>query len=579
MFRDDNQLDDFFGLKSSKEETVIKNKEGIRDSLLKNFEKNKLRLLPKVLSKKERYFILTFIFIILGSIIAIPFTSFYHFTSATPNDGGAFSEGMVGEPRQINPLLSQTNDVDRDLATLIYSGLMKYNEEGKLVPDLAKSYEVSSDGLNYTIYLRDNALWHDGKAVSADDVVFTIQTAQNADYGSLQRVNWQGVEIDQVNGHTIIFKLKERYAQFVNNLTIRILPKHIWEGVKPINFGLADFNLKPIGSGPYKFNKLKKDSLGRVREYVLESNDKFYLGKPHINEIAFKFFDSEDEMIDAYNKNNIESLSSVSGPNIKKIKFQRRLNIEEIKMPRYFGVFFNQDESKDLADKNIRRALSHATDKNELISRILDGKGEAVNSPMIGNVLEINNDVKTYPYSQDEANKILNGKKLNLKLTTSTWPELMTAANTLKEQWAKVGVNLEIEILPTPELQRAIKERNYQILLFGEILTLDPDPFTLWHSSQRRDPGLNLALYNNKNADKLLEDARKTLNPLERAQKYDEFQKLVIEDIPAIFLYNSYYIYARTRDIKGFESRVVSMPSDRFANIEKWYIETKRSWE
>lgn len=578
-FRDDNQLDDFFGLKSEKEDPSAKHKEGIKDSLLKNVERNKLRLIPKVLSNKERYLVIIFALTIVGSLISIPFTAFYHYTKGVPDNGGSFAEGMIGEPRLINPLLSQSNDVDRDLTSLIYSGLMKYNEEGKLIPDLAKSYEVSSDGLNYTIYLRDNAFWHDSEPVTADDVVFTVQTAQNPDYGSLQRVNWQGVEMEKANDYTIIFKLKEKYAQFVNNFTIRILPKHAWQDVKPINFGLSELNLKPIGSGPYKFAKLKRDSLGRVGEYELEANKEFYLGRPHIDSIQFKFFDSEDAMIDAYNKNSIENISFISGPNLNKIKFQRRLNVRELKMPRYFGVFFNQDQSKDLADKNIRLALNHATNKEELISKILEGKGESVASPMVGNILDINNDVRIYPYDQDEANKLLNGKKIDLKLTTSTWPELVAVANTLKEQWAKVGVNIEIEILPTPELQRAIKERNYQMLLFGEILTLDPDPFTLWHSSQRRDPGLNLALYSNKAADTLLEEARKILNPLERAQKYDEFQKLVIEDVPAVFLYNSYYIYGQTKDIMGFESKIISMPSDRFANIEKWYINTRRSWE
>ncbi len=580
MFRDDNQLDDFFGLKSPPAGgEVPKHKEGIKDSLLKNIERNKLRLIPKILSDKERYLILTFVLIIFGSVISIPFTAFYHYTTGVPDNGGSFTEGMVGEPRLINPLLSQTNDADRDLTSLIYSGLMKYNEEGKLIPDLAKSYEVSSDGLNYTVYLRDNAFWHDGAAVTADDVVFTVQTAQNPDYGSQQRVNWQGVEIDQVNDRTIIFKLKERYAQFVNNFTIRILPRHAWQDIKPINFGLSELNLKPIGSGPYKFTKLKKDTLGRVREYELKANQKFYLDKPHIDGIQFKFFDSEDAMIDAYNKNGIENISFVSGPNLKKIKFKRRLNVQELKMPRYFGVFFNQDQSKELADKNIRLALNHATDKNELISKILEDKGESVASPMVGNILDINNNVKTYSFDLDQANQLMNGKKIDLRMTTSTWPELVAVANMLKEQWAKAGVNIEVEILPTPELQRAIKERNYQMLLFGEILTLDPDPFTLWHSSQKRDPGLNLALYSNKAADTLLEEARKILNPLERAQKYDEFQKLVIEDAPGVFLYNSFYVYGQTKDIRGFESKIISMPSDRFANIEKWYMETKRSWE
>lgn len=579
MFRDDNQLDDFFGLKSDPPAGGdTPKKEGVKDFLLKNIERNKFRLIPKVLTRKERYLILAFAFVILGSLVSIPFTTFYHFTFGAPDHGGSFTEGMVGEPRLINPLLSQTNDVDRDLTTLIYSGLMKYNEDGKLIPDLARSYEVSSDGLNYTIFLQQNTFWHDGAPVTADDVMFTIQTAQNPDYGSSQRVNWQGVEMEKIDDFTIILKLKDRYAQFVNNLTIRILPKHAWQDVKPVNFGLSDMNLKPIGSGPYKFVKLKKNNLGRVEEYMLKANDKFFLGRPHIDEIRFKFFDSEDAMIDAYNKNSIENISFVSGLNLKKIKFKRRLNTYQLEMPRYFGVFFNQDQSKSLSDKNVRLALNYATNKNELIQKTLDGKGEAVNSPIVGNVLDINNNVKTYPYDIEQAQRIISGQKIDLKLTTSIWPELVAVANILKEQWARAGINLEIEFLPTAELQRTIKERNYQMLLFGEMLTLDPDPFTLWHSSQKRDPGLNLALYSNANADKLLEEARKILNPLERAQKYDEFQKLVTEDIPALFLYNSYYIYGQTKDIKGFEGKIISMPSDRFANIEKWYIETKRSW-
>jgi len=585
MFRDDNQLDDFFGLKSEKEEPSANHKEGIKDSILKHIEHNKFRLIPKILTQKERYLILAFVIVILGSLISIPFTTFYHFTSGVPANGGLFIEGVVGEPRLINPLLSQTNDVDRDLTMLIYSGLMKYNEDGKLVPDLAKSYEVSSDGLNYTIYLRQNAFWHDDIPVTADDVIFTIQTAQNPDYGSSQRVNWQGVETEKVDDYTVVLKLKDRYAQFVNNFTLRILPKHAWQDIKPVNFGLSDMNLKPIGSGPYKFSKLKKDTLGRVGEYTLQANDTFYLGRPYIDEIQFKFFDSEDAMIDAYNKNSIENISFVSGSNLKKIKFQRRLNVYQLEMPRYFGIFFNQDQSpstqadKLLSDKNIRLALNYATNKDELIQKILDGKGKIVNSPIVSNVLDINNNVKTYSYDIDQAKKLIGDKKIDLKLTTSTWPELVAVANILKEQWAQAGINLEIEFLPTTELQRTIKERNYQMLLFGEMLTLDPDPFTLWHSSQKRDPGLNLALYSNTSADKLLEEARKILNPLERAQKYDEFQKLVIEDVPAVFLYNSYYIYGQTKDIKGFTSKIISMPSDRFANIEKWHVETKRSWK
>lgn len=603
MFKDDNQLDDFFGLKSDSKERV--KKESIKETILKNITSSKIRLLPKILSQKERYLVIIFLFVIVGSLISIPFTIFYHYTKAVPGYGGSFSEGIVGEPHHINPLLSQNNDADRDLVSLVYSGLMKYNGEGKLVPDLARSYEISSDGLNYTIYLKGGAKWQDGTPVTADDVVFTIQTAQNPDYGSSQRVNWQGVDVKAVDDHTVILKLKNKYAQFLNNLTLNILPRHIWQNIKPVNFAISDFNLKPVGSGPYKFKRLKKDSVGRVRSYELESNKNFYDGQPYIDSIEIKFYDSEDEMIDEYNRNNVEDMAFVSANNLKKVKFKKRLNIEELKLPRYFGVFFNQNEAKPLSDKNVRLALNYGTDKKDLINKILNGKGLETNSPMIGEVLDIAGDVKKYDYDPEKAKNILadagwsnpddkgilsktikvrskkdksSKERLTVRLTTSTWPELSNVANVLKEQWAKIGVGLVIEVLPTQELQQVIKERGYQMLLFGEILNIDPDPFSLWHSSQKRDPGLNLALYDNKSADGLLEKARQTLNPLERMKQYQDFQKLVIEDAPAIFLYNPLYIYAQTNNIKGFDSKIISMPSDRFSNIEKWYIDTKRGW-
>jgi len=618
VFKNDNQLDDFFGLKSDNKEKPAK--EAIKDAILKNIGIAKIKFLPKILSTKERYLIIGLILVIIGSFLSLPFTVFYHYTKAMPDYGGSFSEGIVGEPRYVNPLLSQNNDVDRDLVSLIYSGLMKYNDDGKLVPDLAKSYEISSDGLNYTIYLKENAKWHDGTPITANDIVFTIQTAQNPDYGSLQRINWQGVDVETVDKHTIILKLKNKYAQFLNNLTLNILPQHIWQDVKPVNFALSDFNLKPIGSGPYKFKKLKKDDAGRIKSYELESNKNFYDGRPYIDNIELKFYDSENELINEYNRNNIENLSFVSANNLKKIKFKKRLNIQELKLPRYFGVFFNQNESKLLSDKNIRLALNYGTDKKDLIGKILDGRGIETNSPMMGEILDIESDVKTYNFDQEKAKKlladsgwgnpddkgvlsktekvptssrILDGKaigtkskndkpvaeKLTLRLTTPTWSELNSVANLLKEQWAKIGVELVVEVLPSQDLQQVIKERGYQMLLFGEILNIDPDPFSLWHSSQKRDPGLNLSLYDNKIADGILEKARQTLNPLERIEQYQDFQKLVIEDVPVIFLYNPLYIYAQANSIKGFGNKIISMPSDRFSNVEKWYIDTKRSWK
>ncbi len=601
MQNDRHPLEDFFGLKqdSPTEPKPDQPKEHNKNILRRHYGwLDQLRLLPKVLSKRERYWILTFLLIIAGSVIAIPFTAYNHFTKPIASYGGSFSEGIVGQPRHINPLLAQTNDPDRDLASLIYSGLLKHNEAGQLVPDLAKSYEISSDGLNYTVYLKDNILWQDGERLTADDVVYTIQTAQNADYGSPQRVNWQGVTITKINDLMVMFKLNNKYAQFLNNLTLGILPQHIWGTVQPINFASADYNLKPIGSGPYMFEKLQKDDLGQIQSYQLTANKNFYDGRPYIDTVIIKFYDSEDSMITAYNSNEVQNLSLISPQNLNKLKFKQRVNITELKIPRYFGVFFNQTQNPVLADKNVRLALNYATDKQAIINTVADGKGSAIYSPLIETVLDVGQDITKYTYDLNQAKTILaadgwtsadskgilqkgsgkNQARLTMHITTSTLPELVQIANIIKDQWSKAGVEVIVDALDTPQLQQVIKDRSYQSLLFGEILDLDPDPFSFWDSSQTQKLGLNLALYSNKTADGLLEDARQSLNPIDRAQKYDDFQKIVISDAPAVFLYNPLYLYPQTTDIKGVNTTIIATPADRFANIEKWYIDTKRVW-
>ncbi|MBI2669939.1 MAG: hypothetical protein HYX20_02260 [Candidatus Yanofskybacteria bacterium] len=562
-----------------------------------------------MLSKKERDLIVFLFFITIGALIAMPVAGYYHFTKPAPDFGGSLIEGLVGTPQRINPLLVQNNDAEKDLTGLVYSGLLRYNGQGKIENGLAESYEISEDGLIYIFKLRNNLLWHDRQPLTADDVIFSVITAQNSDYGSTQRIVWQGVEVSKADDRTIIFKLKNKYAQFLSNATMGIIPKHIWEKIKPSSFDLSDFNIKPVGSGPYKFSKVRRDTAGNIKSFELAAFEKYYAGKPYISKIIFKFYQSENDMITAYNNNEIEGLGFISPQNLNSFRFLGQLKILKLRLPRYFAVFFNQNRSKQLSDKNVRLAINYATNKNGLVDKILNGYGTAVDSPMLFGIINPSGQIAKQEFGIELANKTLedanwsypasssdnhrirekvlpppkNKKnqpgeplKLEIKLTTSDWPELIAVGNEIKRQWETVGVAVNLEVLPLPELQRVIKERNYDALLFGEVLALDPDPFSFWHSSQKRDPGLNLALYDNKDADKLLEDARQTLVYSARLAKYDEFQKIVANEIPAVFLYSPDYLYAQPVKIKGNNNKLISMPSGRFDTVNKWYIETKR---
>ncbi len=560
--------------------------------------------LSKILTSRERWVCRGLIFVILISILLLFVNSYLSQTRVEPKIGGQYREGLLGQPRFINPILAQTNDVDRDLAQLVYSSLFKYDGQGKLIPDLARDYAIEDDGLTYNIFLRENVFWHDQEPLTANDVIFTIQVIQDPEYKSPLRGNWQSVEVEKIDDWALRFKLKNTYAPFLHNLTVGILPKHLWAGISAQNFPLAQYNLKPVGSGPYQFKEFSKDESGKIESIKLVRNENFYLANPaglkgpFIKKIILRFYGSQEELIEANKQREIDGLSFVSAANRSKLK--NNFNIHKINLPAYYAVFFNQTESKALANETVRLALAYATNKNEIIDKVLEGEGTTVDSPLLSGWPSYTSEIKIYDFALEHAQNILeaegwqdkdedgirekeiNGEeaKLEITLVTTDWPELNQTAQLIKEQWEKIGAKINLEIVEATNIQKEIiRPRQYQALLFGEVLGADPDPFAFWHSSQRKDPGLNLALYQNKEVDKLLEEARQTLDEGARQEKYSQFQKLLTEDVPAIFLYSPNYLYPVNKKVKGISIEKFTLPSQRFSQIENWFIRTRRIWQ
>lgn len=530
------------------------------------------------------------IFIVLASLSGWLVFIYYDLTKPVPQKGGEYVEGIIGQPVYVNPLLSQSNEADSDLVQLIYSGLLKYDKQGNLVGDLAERYEVSEDKKTYTVYLKKGIKWHDGEAFNASDVYFTLKILQDPAYKSLLRYNWQGVEIRQIDDYTLDFSLKDPYFGFLNNLTIKILPKHIWENVVPEKFSLVEFNLRPIGCGPYKLADLQKDSSGTVLSYGLKAFKDYFEGEPYISNITFNFYPDYDSMISAYNGKEIMGMNSIPPDKLQNIK--NHVNIYELNIPHYFAVFFNQIKSVSLAHDEVRKALAYGVNRQEIIERVFQGKAEAVYSPFLPLTQEKSEDIKKYEFNPDEANKILeengwkraengirekDGTKLEIEISTLDWPELAQTADILSSQWEKIGVKTTVNIMAVSDLQQNhIRPREYESILFGQITSFDPDLYSFWHSSQKRDPGLNLSLFEDKNADSLLEAIRQESDEGERIKKYQEFQNILAEKIPAIFIYSNYYLYPVSQKVKGVDIKNINAPSWRFADISKWHIKTSR---
>lgn len=545
----------------------------------------------------EKFFFYTLVCIFVVSGLTLLYKVNRHFMVEVPDYGGTLTEGVIGYPRFINPVLS-TSDSDKDLVALVYSGLMKTTSFGETIPDLAKKIDISGDGLTYTVSLKDDAVFQDGTKVTAEDVVFTIEKVQDPNLKSPRSGAWEGVKVSKVDDKTITFNLREPFAPFVQNLTLGILPKHIWKNISIEEFPFSQFNVKPIGSGPYKIDSQNYSGGGLPNQYTLKSFKNYALGRAYISTIIIKSYASEKDLVDAYKNGDIESLHSISPKQLPSLKVAND-DIVLSPLPRIFGVFFNQNVAPVLVNKEVRQALDIATDKNEIVNNILGGYGKSINSP-IPKMEILTEDATSSEARIAKAKALLekNGWKLNdsgiyskkdkknvvttlsFSISTGDAPELKETAMLLQKQWQKIGARVEVKIFELGDLnQNIIKTRKYDSLLFGEIIGKDGDLFPFWHSSQRNSPGLNVAMYTNLKADKILESLRKTNDEDKKISLLTDLDKEFQNDKPAIFTYSPYFIYIIPNRVKGVKLGTLTYPGERFSDVNKWYIETNNVWQ
>ena len=550
------------------------------------------KIFPSYSPTGKVIFLILFVIFLFSSLLLLNDVS-KKFIVQVPTLGGTLTEGFVGAPRFINPLLA-TADTDRDLASLIYSGLMKPTVNGDVIKDLAESYVISSDETEYTFTLKDNLYFQDGIKLTTDDILFTINKAQDPNLKSPKRPLFFDVKVEKINDKEIKFILNKSYGAFLENLTIGILPKHIWENMDNNQFTLSPYNLEPVGSGPYKISKADTVKNGLTFSsiyYDLVPFKKYVEEQAKIAKLTFKFYQTEDAIVSAYNNGDIESLS-ISAEKIKGLKL-KNANIETLPTSRIFALFFNQNQAPIFANKEIRTVLSSTINKQEVISETLDGYGNAINGPFSLSTEGAEN------MTIEDAKKLLekNGWKINqtsgiyektvnkvkqqlsFSISTGNTSRFLKAVEMLKNQWEKIGAKIEIKSFEQGDLQQnVIATRKYDSLFFGEATGRDMDMFPFWHSSQRID-GYNVAMYTNSKADKIIEDARATLDRTDRIKKYVQLENEIENDIPAVFVYSPEYIYIIPNKIKGLSLSRIAISGDRFISIPSWYIETDGVWK
>jgi peptide/nickel transport system substrate-binding protein len=562
-------------------------------------------------SKKERLIFSGLVVVLILSTILILNTINRHFMVTMPMYGGSITEGIIGTPRFINPVLANSI-ADQDLVSLIYSGLMRKNSDGDLVPDLAEKYDISNDGLTYTFTLKDDIYFHDDEPVTVDDIIFTIETVKDSIIKSPHKANWDGIAVSKIDEKTVEFSLKQPYASFLENTTLGIMPAHLWSDT-PIE--LSTVNTTPVGSGPYMINNVNKQASGTIDYYELKSFKKFALGEPYIKNITLYFYSNEDDLVKALQNKEVDQISSITPSNAERLRGDG-YRIESAILPRVFGLFFNQNNNQIFLDKTVISAINQAIDKDKIVSEVLSGYGVVIDEPIPPSMIQYQKVSDSIDLSREEIlqkveksladdgweknsegflekttqekttskGKTVAGKKttklLEFSISTSDAPELAKAAALIQSDLTAIGMKVDIQTFEVNSLnQDVIRPRKYDALLFGQIINNESDLFAFWHSSQRLDPGLNIAMYTNATVDKILEDAFVTINKDSRVKKYIQFENEIKKDMPAVFLYTPNFIYIVPENLMGISMDNITFPSNRFSDVYLWYTEKYNVWK
>jgi peptide/nickel transport system substrate-binding protein len=519
-------------------------------------------------------------------------------TVSKPKAGGEYTEAMVGSIQRLNPLMDRYNQVDHDIDRLLFNGLIKFDSRGVPQGDLAESWGITKDGLTYNFALRKDVTWHDGQPFNADDVLFTIDMIR--DPSSIMPSDlvafWNEVEVKKLDDYNVQFVLPEAFSPFLDYLSFGILPKHILGNSTFDQIVSSSFNLQPVGTGPFKLDHLVVTN-SQITGIVLTINDKFFGQKPYIQKINFQFFINSTAALQAYDQGEVMGISQVPTAILQKTLNESKLSVYTGRLPEMSLVFLNLNNTDVdfFQNADVRSALMIGLNRQWIIDRILQGQAMVANSPIFPGTWAYY-DSGNVQYDSDKAAKMLtdagytftgkdatirakDNKELAFTLSYPDDEEHQKIAEAIQRDWKAIGVGVEIEPVGYEDLlDNRLVKHDYQAALveLNFSRTPDPDPYPFWDSAQITG-GQNYSQWDNRSASENIEEARVSLEFNERVRLYHNFQVIFKKDLPALPLYYPVYNYAVDQLVQGVSLGPLFDPSDRFSNIENWYLVTKRS--
>jgi len=502
---------------------------------------------------------------------------------AAPKRGGVYTEGIVGELSNFNPMFA-TGNANQAATRLMFSSLYEYDRNGQLKPDLAEKIEIADDDLTYTVTLRDDIFWHDGEPLTADDVVYTFQTIQTPDARSPLYNSWKDITIKKLDSRHVQFILPNKFAPFQLSLTAGIVPEHILGDSKVTELRTSSFNQAPIGSGPFIFKGLDSES-GKLE---MVRNEHYHGQPPYLNRFVLNTFADEQALDEALRGGELTALADITVE-----QETSAAQYQQFRLPLTNAVFaFFNTQRGVLKDRQVREALAAAVNREQLLKEVHVNEATS-RSPLLAEHNGFNRSLLQPEGTVVQANKLLDqagwkrgpdgirkkgSQRLSFVITSQAGGEFPDVSEALLKIWKQMGVEVNVQLLSLDELRNDyIVPHNYDVLVFGIAIGADPDVFAYWHSSQTVDGGFNLSEYKSKLADEALESGRTRLDPALRAAKYQTFTRVWLRDAPAVALYRTSLNYVQSSRVVGFQTRRIIDPADRFNDVEQWAVTTTQA--
>ena len=514
-----------------------------------------------------------------------------------PISGGIYTEGLIGNFMRLNPFLDIYNPPDHDVGRLLFNGLIKFDSRGIPQANLAESWGVSQDGTVYNFSLREDVYWHDGEVFDSSDVLFTIDIlqTQHALIPEDLRSFWSQVEIVVLSDRQIQFRLPEPFAPFLDYLAFGILPEHILGGLSLDEIVDHPFNLAPVGTGPFRFQRLLVEN-DQIVGVVLEAFDAYFLSRPFLDEFIFRYYPTSQDALAAYRRGEVEGIGDVHDSILQDVLMEPGLSVFTAREPLLTIVYLNLDNPQVgfLQDPQFRRSLMASINRSVMIARVFQGQAIPANGPILPGTWAYYDDLEKIDFDPTQAQRLFeatgaifneeeerfesdSGLAIALTLIHPNTDKHIQMAEIIQSGWEALGIDVTLEAKPYDQVLQDLESRSYETALVDINLTRspDPDPYPFWGQAQVQS-GQNYADWDNRSASEFLEQARMTVDFGERERLYRNFQVLFMRELPSLPLLYSTYTYAVSVDINGVTLGPIFEPGDRFNNVHTWFILTGR---